>query len=500
LHLARALAARRARDEVDVLVVTAGVHEVTGEEALIPERATIRGACLSVGQEYPHIRVRHVDVDLAPAPAGAARAGAALVRELAETHAPPSTAHRHERRWALGHARVPPAPRPAGSVLRRRGTYLITGGLGSIGIIISQYLAQRYAARLVLVGRTPVPPRDRWPAPGDEEAADAADPAATRARSIRAIERMGGEVLYVQADVADERRMHDAIDLAHRRFGPIHGVIHGAGIVGDDHEIGDCDAASCARHFSAKARGATVLASVLAGEPLDFCLLMSSLTSVLGGVGQSAYAASNLFLDAFARARNRTGGLRWLSVNWDVWRVGSARTSHAGASGTLRELGMNAAEAVEILERVLVLVDAGQLIVSTGDLDLRVGQWLDRRSLGLRQTAGAGARTRAPRPSLGTAFLPPRDETERRVAGIWCDAFGVEEIGVDDRFAELGGHSLLAVRIVAELRRVFELDLPVRALFDAPTVGALARRIREAVAAEVAALGEEEAEHLVFGN
>jgi acyl carrier protein len=161
---------------------------------------------------------------------------------------------------------------------------------------------------------------------------------------------------------------------------------------------------------------------------------------------------------------------------------------------------MNAAEAVEILERVLVLVDAGQLIVSTGDLDLRVGQWLDRRSLGLRQTAGAGARTRAPRPSLGTAFLPPRDETERRVAGIWCDAFGVEEIGVDDRFAELGGHSLLAVRIVAELRRVFELDLPVRALFDAPTVGALARRIREAVAAEVAALGEEEAEHLVFGN
>jgi len=83
----------------------------------------------------------------------------------------------------------------------------------------------------------------------------------------------------------------------------------------------------------------------------------------------------------------------------------------------------------------------------------------------------------APRPRLQTSYDAPRDEREKQIAGILQDALGIKEVGIHDSFAELGGHSLLAVRIVAELRRAFEIDLPVRALFDAPTVAELSRYI-----------------------
>jgi len=103
----------------------------------------------------------------------------------------------------------------------------------------------------------------------------------------------------------------------------------------------------------------------------------------------------------------------------------------------------------------------------------------------------------AQRPSLQTAFQAPRDETERQVARIWQDALGIEAVGSDDSFADLGGHSLLAVKIVAELRRAFQIDLPVRALFDAPTVAELSGYIREQLIAEIDALTDEEARSLV---
>ena len=81
------------------------------------------------------------------------------------------------------------------------------------------------------------------------------------------------------------------------------------------------------------------------------------------------------------------------------------------------------------------------------------------------------------RPTLRKDYDAPRDGTERRIARIWQDALGIAEVGINDTFAELGGHSLLAVRIVTELRKAFQIDVPLRALFDAPTVAELSRHI-----------------------
>ncbi|HWM43555.1 MAG TPA: phosphopantetheine-binding protein, partial [Burkholderiales bacterium] len=198
----------------------------------------------------------------------------------------------------------------------------------------------------------------------------------------------------------------------------------------------------------------------------------SSLASLLGGIGQATYAAVNLYMDAFARRHNRAGGVPWLSVNWDVWRLDDASPFGAQLGTTLKELGMSTGEAMQAMETALALRGAGQLVVSSGDLGARIDQWVNLESL---KKENFIAKAAAPRRA---GYAPPRDEAERVICRIWQDTLGLEEVGVHDSFFELGGHSLLAIRIIVELRKAFRVDLPMRALFDAPTVEKLARCIQ----------------------
>ena len=142
---------------------------------------------------------------------------------------------------------------------------------------------------------------------------------------------------------------------------------------------------------------------------------------------------------------------------------------------------------------------ASQLVVSTGDLGARINQWINLESLNPTGLA-AGCPTRSTlsqRPSLQTNYDAPRDETEQQIARVWQDALGINEVGINDNFSELGGHSLIAIRIVSELRKAFQIHLPVRALFDAPTVAKLSSYIKQHLISEIEALTEEEAEQLV---
>lgn len=188
----------------------------------------------------------------------------------------------------------------------------------------------------------------------------------------------------------------------------------------------------------------------------------------------------------------------WLSVNWDVWRLDHT-TMGSGLGTTLKELGMSAAEAMGMMETALALRAAGQIVVSTGDLEARIDQWIKLESLNTQNAATATSSPRSTPKRFSGRTNPdaPRDEAEQQITRIWQDALGIDEVGIHDNFSELGGHSLLAIRIVTELRRAFQIDLPVRALFDAPTVAELSRYIKERLAAEIEALTDEEARQLV---
>ena len=443
-HLVRALGAAKQRHEIDLCVLSDCVQDVLGTEALSPEKATLLGPCLVIGQEYPNIRVRHIDLE-----ASDDSTADRVLGELLDPDANKFVALRNGQRWVQTYERV--APAPGAPVFRQGGVYLITGGLGKVGRAISAYLAQKYQARLALVGRRAAPP----------------------AEALAELEKQGAQVLYLAADAADAEALRRAGAVTSRRFGALHGVIHAAGIVGRDgyQELKEPGGAGCEAHFRAKALGLRALERALEGREIDFCLLMSSLASILGGLGQSAYAAANLYMDSFVRRQRRASPAHWLSVNWDVWRLGGESDAEAGA--TLKDLGMSAAEGAALMEAVLAIRSAPQLVVSTGDLGARIDQWVRMDS----PPPVPGSAKPAPRPVLGTVADAPRDDTERAVAQVWQEVLGIDAVGIHDGFAQLGGHSLLAIRVVAALSKHFSIELPLRALLDAPTVAELARYV-----------------------
>jgi acyl transferase domain-containing protein len=325
LHLAQALGRKPLSSAVEILVVSRGVQDVTGEEALEPEKATLLGPCRVIPQENDRIAVRSIDLPDRPEAAGRDRERqiGRLLAEIEARPAEPIVAYRGPHRWSQTFEPVRldlPAPGAVG--VRPGATVLITGGLGGIGLTLARHLAATARARLILLGRSPLPERERWPlwlASQDER-----DPVSRKLRALLDLEALGAEVMVAAADVGDPAAVRAAVEAARSRFGEIHGVIHAAGVPGGGLlQLRSRDQAE--RVLAPKLYGARALESVLADHPLDFLVLCSSTIAVTGGVGQGDYCAANNFLDAFAAYYTRRYGTPALAIDWDRWReVGMA--------------------------------------------------------------------------------------------------------------------------------------------------------------------------------
>ncbi|HLF29284.1 MAG TPA: SDR family NAD(P)-dependent oxidoreductase [Anaerolineae bacterium] len=322
LFLTQALA-RHNPGELHLSVVSSNLHQVTGSERVQPEKAALLGPCKVIPQEMPNVACRSIDIELPADAAQAEHLAAQLLAELEADATEPIVAYRGENRWAQAYepAALPDVKGAIGR-LRERGVYLITGGLGGIGLTLAEYLAHSVQARLVLTTRAPFPAREAW----DQYLAthDLRDRTGLGLRTVRELEARGAEVLIVQADVADRAQMEAAIRAARDRFGALHGVIHAAGLPGGGvMQLKTEDGA--AQVMRPKIQGTRVLEAALRDAPLDFWVLCSSVAALMGGVGQADYCAANAFMDAFAQARPRRDSAPVVSINWDTWgKVGMA--------------------------------------------------------------------------------------------------------------------------------------------------------------------------------
>ncbi|MEA5417818.1 beta-ketoacyl synthase N-terminal-like domain-containing protein [Spirulina sp. CCNP1310] len=330
LYLIQALDAHNLTQNLDLLVGASHLHSVTGSEAIAPEKATLIGAVRVIGHEYPNIRCRSVDV--VPGSRGIQQ----ILHELQHPCTATLIAYRGPSRWVETFEPTPLAPPNFDALpFRPHGVYLITGGMGGMGLVFAEYLAKTVQAKLILVGRSPLPDRPTWPAWLATHTDT--DPTSLKIRTIQRLETWGATVLIVSADVANLDQMQGAI--AQSQCGAIHGVIHTAGVAGGGviplktKAIGD-------RVLAPKVAGTIILDQLIPEEDLDFRVLCSSLESVLGTAGQLDYCAANNFLDAYAQAKTAQGGPLTLSINWDAWQqVGMAvNTVKYGFNTKIREI------------------------------------------------------------------------------------------------------------------------------------------------------------------
>ena len=450
LWLGRALGARPGRP-VRLGVVTPGIHAVVGGESLVPEAATLIGPATVLGQEFPHLTCRGIDIDAGEDPN---RAAARVRDELEADDEERVVAVRGPHRWVRRFEPIR-VPAPATGALKTRGVYLITGGFGGIGLTLATFLARRHRARLVLVSRTPIE---------------------AHAAEIAALEAEGAEVMALVADVTSAEALSRAVDEARARWGAIDGVIHAAGVAGGGlAALKTREAASSV--LAPKVAGTLALERALGDAPIDFFLVCSSLAAIAGGVGQLDYCGANAFLDAWAAAR-AARGRRAISVNWDAWQqVGmAARTSIPDEWREVRarqlELALTPDEGVEVFCRVLDR-DYPQVAVCTVGLGARL-----RAASGDRgPTDAAATRALHPRPNLTTEYVAPASGLERRLADVWQRALGIERVGALDNFFDLGGDSLTALRVVDELRGEQGLELSIAMFYAAPTIRLLSAAV-----------------------
>ena len=483
LSLAQALGRRESRGSIDLIVVGDRLQKVDQRDEPIAAKSTVLGLALVISQENPGIRCGTIDVD---AVAGARQASdliESLRAELSRTPDGNAVAYRAGIRWVQSYA---PAQVPAaadGSWIRERGVYLITGGLGSVGLALADRIARVKGVRLVLVNRTGLPPAPEWQPWLETHGAD--DRVARRIAAVRRLESLGAEVLVAAADVANLEEMRAAVAAASARFGAINGVIHAAGAM-DGVGIAPIQALArdaCDAMFRPKVRGADVLDRVLGGMDLDFCLLTSSLSAVLGGLSFGAYAAANRFLDGLAERAATPGSLRWTSVNLDGWKFGASQANDAPNNATknaLIDLAMTPEEGVESLARILADRTVGRTLVSTADLDARLDRYVRRTSAPVPSSRAAetgGSLARYARPEIETDYAAPLDEIQERIAEVWQELLGIERIGRNDNFFDLGGHSLLLVQAQGKIAAKLGRELSVAQLFQFPTIATLAEHL-----------------------
>jgi acyl transferase domain-containing protein/acyl carrier protein len=475
LFLTWALVKTERTDLVQIEIVSNQMQEVN-DEVCFPEKATLLGPCLAIPQEYPNIICRSVDIVVSQL--GNPQLETLADRLIAEFAAPsPDSiiAYRGNHRW-IQHYEPLPLTESTNTVrsFRQNGVYLITGGLGGIGLILAEYLAKTVQARVILTGRSSFPSKDQWTKwlqnCGEE------DETGRKIQRIQALEGLGAEVLTASVDVADEEQMRSLIAQIYEKFGQLNGVLHAAGITSGSSlyrtltEVGPTESES---QFKPKVHGVYTLEKVLKGRPVDFCLLFSSNAAVLGGLGFVAYAAANRFMDAFVSSRDKNESPIWLSANWDPWPEETKQ--YKGLKTSIDQYAMTQPESEEAFRRVVCMTAGGQIVISTGDLQSRLDVWVKRKAALEAQGAGGNISiTFHQRPHLLTIYVAPQDEIERTIADIWQEVLGIQQVGIHDNFFDLGGDSLLVTQVVGRLRDAFQINLPLSLLFNFPTVAGLA--------------------------
>jgi len=386
---------------------------------------------------------------------------------------------RYVARLAESKRLTPPLP-PS---LRADGTYVVTGGLGALGLLVARFLVERGASRLVLMGRSKLPDRSAWRTITPDHSQYSV------LNKLLELERLGATLHLAAVDVANEASLRGWL-AAHERAAlpPIRGVIHTAGVVQDELLV-RMTTEQFQKVLRPKVHGGWLLHRLLRSQPLDFFVLFSSTGAVIASPGQGNYAAGNAFLDALAHHRQSLG-LPGLSIGWGPWSVGMVEQLQLEQLYTRRGIDLITPQAgMQMLARVLGQRPAYLTAISVNWATARetspLGQLPPMFALlgtqeedamaeegegdGQSLLAELGAAPAAERPAIVTMRLK---EMAARVLQLDPESFSEEE-----PITSLGLDSMMAIEVKHRIEAALRLDISVLELLQGATIAGLATRI-----------------------
>jgi acyl transferase domain-containing protein/acyl carrier protein len=361
--------------------------------------------------------------------------------------------------------------------ISRQGSYLITGGLGSLGLQLAQWLAAQGAKHLVLVSRS--------------------KPSEQALVQLHLLRQVGVQLLIVRTDISCPEQVKELFRTIEQQASPLRGIIHAAGVL-DDVLIQHLDWLRLEQVMAAKAHGAWLLHEQSEQLSLDFFVLFSSMASLVGGVGQGGYAAANAYLDGLAHYRQQRG-LPALSINWGPWS-GSEMTArlnnqqreywkHIGVDWILPEVGL------ELFGQMLQ-----EQCPQIGVLPVRWEQFMQQfqnsdkppflkhfwNEVELPTETVATMRQQL----MATAHYDRQELLLQHLKAQLARVLNLEKetyINPKQRLFELGLDSLSAMAMRNVLEKDLAVKLPVTLLFDYPTLEVLTTHLVKLVSPEMEA-------------
>ncbi|MGD9211030.1 MAG: SDR family NAD(P)-dependent oxidoreductase, partial [Desulfobacteraceae bacterium] len=342
LYLSAALIEYRPKHQISVNYVFSHAHQ--NHQPLFE---AISGSFRSINREYPKLVFKTIQLTGNTEDEHSPTAETyfdTLIKEFASTVIPLEVKYRQQTRYVRTFQSInPEKPRrtrglsQTGLLVKEHGVYLITGGLGELGLIFANYIAKQAPVRIVLCGRS--------------------EPSSEKRKRITELKKLGSQILYLQANLTNSDAVKKLVNTIKSRFGEINGIFHSAGVIHDSlvqkklrEEVEEV--------IRPKVHGTIYLDRETRQDPLDFFVLFSSISAQIGYLGQSDYAYANSFLDVFVtrretqRKKHKRSG-RTISINWPWWLDGGMRVDREteellektmGLKGIATEDALNAFE------------------------------------------------------------------------------------------------------------------------------------------------------------
>ena len=506
------------RPAVRLTVVSSGLQSVedgasgqAGPEAPSFEKAPLLGLLKTIPQENPTLACCHLDL-----PTASNEENAALIlNEVGGQHRDTEVAYRRGRRWVRRLQRADLLAEPARPLpIERGGLYLLSGGLGGIGLELARYLLKHFQASLILVGRTKL-------------VLDAGN----RSEALSSLEALaadtGGNTLYAAVDVGDPEGLRDVVCQAEKQFGrTLAGVFHLAGLYHES-TVAEETATGLGTILHPKVKGSLALHQLLANRPGALFVSFSSVNGFMGGYGVGAYAAANAFLESFSEYQRASTNLSAYCISWSLWDdVGMSRGYVM--KDVARGRGFYAISARQGLSSLLAILQRapGHTLVGLDGNNLHVRRLADDLSLPAQSLVGLvtgdsnaiarltsrssglqlGIQDRYGAPTLchlkkaspemiGAAghidrkkgrvlsrtgvqaaggTVHPANELESTIAGIWREVLRLEQLSVTDNFFDLGGSSLAMGQANGRLQATLKRKISMTETFQYSTVRTLA--------------------------
>ncbi len=521
LFLVQALAKVKVyENSIQLQIISSHTQFVSPTDEIAYEKAPILGLIKTIPQEMPWLNCRHIDL-----PVNQVETNSTYVLQESRVWSKElEVVYRNEQRWVPRLEKVHLSQKEKQALpFKSGGIYLISGGLGGIGVEIAKYLLINYQARLLLVGRTSLPKRNTW-----DLYLGKSDIVSERIKAYLELEKLEGNFIYEAVDICDLASLQKVVDHAKSYWGrELDGVIHLAGAV-KEHLLVEETKETVSATLSPKVGGTWALHQILKDQSQAIFISFSSVNGFFGGFSVGSYAAANSFLEHFSCYQRQKNSLQSYCFAWSMWDelgisqnyqmkdLTRTRGYHIlnpkqGMYSFLASLHCDQAELwigldgnnpyirryteteYYQLQKIIAYFTTNSndsSLVSLPDLIVRdrfqtksTCHCLQLQEMPITETGIIDRKQLENLADLGnrraSQRVEPQTEIERQIAKSWEEILNCPNVGLHDNFFALGGHSLRAAQVVSRVREDFAVELSIQNLFEEPTVAGIAKYIEK---------------------